>query len=217
MTEPAMPANEPTAQETAATRMDRGMVRWLVEAALILVSVAVGFGAAEFGQYRESRALERAVLAGVRAEVEANLAALEPLLVKHRQWQAALAGATASDTAKTAFDVLFVLRPDAGVTIGMPLKRAAWNTAVSSGALRLLDYDAAEAISEIYGYQELMVENHNRLVGAALYSPATFDPAMRQTAVRVLWGVLSEIAGNEAALRDLYVKHLPLLQSAAAN
>ena len=212
-----MPTKESAAQQPVATRTDRAMVRWIVEAVLILVSVAVGFAASELGQYRESRALERAVLAGVREEVEVNLAELEPLLIKHREWQAALAGPTASDTAKTAFDVLFVLRPDAGVTIGVPLRRAAWNTAVSAGALRLMDYEVAAAISEIYGYEELMVENHNRLVGAALYSPATFDPATRQTAVRVLWGVLSEIAGNEAALRDLYVKHLPVLQAAAAN
>jgi hypothetical protein len=193
------------------------MVRWVVEAVLILVSVAVGFAASEFGQYREGQSLRRGVLEGVRHEVATNLVTLEPLIEKHRAWQKSLAEFRAREGPATAFEVLFDLRPDGGVTVGVPLKRAAWNTAVSSGALRLLDYRTAAAISEIYGYQDLMTENHNRLIAATLYAPATFDPASRTTAVRMLAGVLAEIAGNEGTLRALYVRNLPLLTGAVTN
>jgi hypothetical protein len=109
---------------------------------------------------------------------------------------------------------MFALRPGEDVTIGLPLNQAAWNTAVSTGALRLLEYDVAAALSEIYGYQTLMAENHNRLVGSALYNAGTFNPATRAESVRLLWGVMAEVAGNEQTLLALYRKHLPLLRQA---
>ena len=57
-----------------------------------------------------------------------------------------------------------------------------------------------------------MSNNHNRIASAVLYTPATFDPASRAASVRLMWGVMAEIAGNELYLRDLYRKHLPLLK-----
>jgi hypothetical protein len=97
------------------------------------------------------------------------------------------------------------------------LRRAAWNTALSTGALRLLDYDVAAALSEIYGYQELMTENHNRFATSALYQAAAFDPRSRESSVRLMWGVLGEIAGNEEEILRLYRQHLPLLRRASAH
>jgi hypothetical protein len=187
-------------------------VHWIVESLLILVSVGVGFAAAEFREYRQNRELAATVLHGMREEVESNLAVLDPLLAKHRLWQQSLAGVDLSANTKAAFDILFESRPDPDVNIGVPLRRVAWDTAVSAGALKLLDYEVAAALSEIYGYQDVMSNNHNRIASAVLYTPATFDPASRAASVRLMWGVMAEIAGNELYLRDLYQKHLPLLK-----
>lgn len=195
-------------------RSDRSIPRLVVESLLILMSVAVGFLAAEFGDYREDRRLARFVLQNVLAEVESNALALERLTAQHRAWQAAMASPTAAESGQTGFDVMFALRPAEDATIGLPLNQAAWNTAVSTGALRLLEYDVAAALSEIYGYQILMTENHNRLVGTALYNAGTFNPATRAESVRLLWGVMAEVAGNEQTLLALYQRHLPLLRQA---
>lgn len=212
----AISPSDPAPPDVPATvERPRSGWRWLGEGVLVLVSVMVGFAVSEFGNLREERALKSAVLQAVREEVERNLEVLEPLLANHREWQKTLAAAKPSDPPKAAVDVLFEARPDADINIGVPLRNAAWNTAVTSGALRLLDYPVAAALSEIYGYQDVMTANHNRLVGSALYQPAMFEPASGHASIRLLWGLISEVAGNEQYLRDLYLKHLPLLRQAA--
>jgi hypothetical protein len=197
--------------------MQRERSRLLIEVGFILVSVGVGFGLARLGDYWSDRALAEEALINLREEVEASASALDSLLVKHRAWQAALSQPGNSAAGENAFMTLFATRPDSAATIGVPLRAVAWNTAVSTGALRLLDYDVASALSEIYAYQALMTENHNRFTSAALYAPATFDPAQRDIAVRLLQGVMSEIVGNEGHLLTLYQKHLPLLRERAAK
>jgi hypothetical protein len=191
--------------------------RWLFEAVLILASVLIGFAVSEFGQYRDERGLAASVLRGVRAEIEANEASLAKLEAQHTLWARAMAKADRTSGNRSAVEILLASRPSDDATIGVPLKRAAWQMATSSGALRLLEYDVAAAVSEIYSFQDLMVENHNRLVASALYSPASFDTKASDAALRMLLGVMSEIAGNEVALLDIYRKHLPLVRRAAAD
>jgi hypothetical protein len=212
----APPPSDPVTPEVPALPSpERRGLRWLGEGVLVLASVLVGFAVSEFGDYREERALEASVLRAVRQEVEGNLAMLEPLLASHREWQKNLEAATPSNPPKAAVDVLFDARPRADINIGVPLRNAAWNTAISSGALRLLDYSVAAALSEIYGYQNLMAENHIRQVGGTLYQLEMFEPVRGNASIRLMWGLISEVAGNEQYLRDLYRKHLPLLQQAA--
>ena len=191
--------------------------RWFFEAILILASVLIGFAVSEFGQYRDERGLADSVLRGVRAEIEANEASLTKLEAQHTLWARAMAKADRTSGNRSAVEILLASRPSDGATIGVPLKRAAWQMAISSGALRLLDYDVAAALSEIYSLQDLMVENHNRLVANTLYSTAAFDGNASDAALRMLLGVMSEIAGNEVALLDLYRRHLPLVRRAAAD
>jgi hypothetical protein len=191
--------------------------RWLAEGVLVLASVLIGFAVSELGQYRDERGLAESVLRGVRIEVEENEAALTKLESQHSSWETAMAKADITPGKQSAVDVLLASRPSDNATIGVPLKRAAWQMAISSGALRLLDYDVAAALSEIYSFQDLLVENHNRLVSTTLYSTASFERSTSDAAVRMLRGVMSEIAGNEVALLDIYRKHLPLLRRASAD
>lgn len=189
----------------------------MVEGVLILASVLIGFAVSEFGQYRDERGLADSVLRGVRLEVEENEARLKTLEQQHSRWEVAMAKADRTSGNRSAVDILIATRPSDDATIGVPLKRAAWQMAISSGALRLLDYEVASALSEIYSFQDLMAENHNRIVSTTLYSTPAFERNASDAALRMLRGVMSEIAGNEVALLDIYRKHLPLLRRATPD
>lgn len=67
--------------------------RWLLEGILIIVSVALGFALARFGEYRDDRELAANMLTSLEAEIEHNLAVLEPLVPFHRKWVEDLARA----------------------------------------------------------------------------------------------------------------------------
>ncbi len=210
---PASPSAEPT--PVILHEPPRGPNHWLREAVVILVSVALGFAASEFGQYRQERGLAQAVLRSMTDEVRQNETALSAAVGKHREWEQALRRADVSATDTAGFRALIDSRPDGAGSIVVPLSSAAWQMAMSSGALRLLDFEVGGALSEIYTVQTLMHEHHNRTVSSVLYTPASFDPAARAVATKVLWAVMSEVAGNEESLVELYRKHLPLLQRAS--
>ena len=56
----------------------KSVVHWMAEGLLIVVSVALGFAVSQLGESREERRLAARVLNGVGAEVEYNLATVEP-------------------------------------------------------------------------------------------------------------------------------------------
>lgn len=211
-------AAPPSAADRAVTPPAAAPRRqWIGEAVLILASVAVGFLASEFGQYRQERDLADKVLRAVAEEVKQNEAELSSAATRHRDWEKALRNAEASAADKAAFWLLLESRPKAAGSISVLLKNAAWQMTVSTGALRLLDFEVGQAISEIYSTQMLLTDLHSRTVGAALWAPAAFDPAMRAVSTKLIWAVMSEVAGNEEALVGLYRRHLPLLQRAASE
>ena len=210
--EPSTPAPPPPATVIHDRPLNK---RWLAEGVLVLASVLIGFAVSEFGQYRDERGLADSVLRGIRAEIEQNESQLARLESQHRLWQTGMAQADRRSGNRSAIEILIDSRPAADATIGVPLKRAAWQMAISSGALRLLDYQVAAAVSEIYTFQDLMTESHTRMVNGILYTAAAFERAPSEASLLMLRGMMSEIAGNEKGLLDLYRKHLPLLARAA--
>jgi hypothetical protein len=211
--------SEPVEARAGASRARKTPPQWLLEGLFIIVSVLLGFAAAQFGEYRNNRELAARALASVQAEIERNLANLEPYLPMHRKWGEALDNADTSDSAQSAVDVFFATRPPFPPAAKSPfpvLRRSAWDAAVSSGALRLIDYDVAAALSEIYRVQEIATTNvDDRLARGALTSTATFDPANRAASVRLLWLTMLDIEAAETALVDLYRRHLPTIRAAA--
>ena len=211
------PPNEPhQPQLTVGAR--RALPHWLLEGLFIVISVALGFGVAQFGEYRSNRDLARQALTSLQSEMETNLALLEPLVPIHRRWSNALRTADTSNAAQSGLDILFATRPPLPAkSPPFPvLRRSAWDAAVSSGAVRFIDYSIAEALSEIYRAQEIATSNVDRLANGALTTPATFDPANRASAVRLLWLTIEDIAVAEANLLDLYQRHLPAIRAAVA-
>ncbi len=202
--------------QSSTSMARKSLPHWLLEGLFIVVSVALGFGVAQLGDYRNNRDLGRRVLTSLRAEVEGNLAALEPLLPIHRAWSDALNTVDTSNTAQSGLDLLFATRPPLPPHARSPfpiLRRSAWDAAVSSGALRLIDYGVAEALSDIYRTQEIATSNVDRLT-IALSSTAMFDPAHRVAAARLLWLTIEDIRTAEAILLELYGKHLPIIRAA---
>lgn len=193
--------------------------RWVFEATLVIASVVLGYGAAQFADYRADRILTRRMLASLQAELAHNLATLEPMVPMHRQWVAALNSADLSKRSQSALDVYFAVRPQLPANASSPfplLRRSAWDAAVAGGALRLLDYDVIIGLSDVYRMQEIATDNVNRLAAGALSSTSTYDPVSRVPATRLLWLTLADISAAEASLLELYRKHLPEIQRAAA-
>jgi len=102
----------PTHAPAPTFRTEKPTVRFLLEGLLIVVSVALGFAVAQYGESRANQELADRVLKGLRAEVERNLATLEPQVAMHRKWLQALAKVAPSNGSETARDVFLATWPD---------------------------------------------------------------------------------------------------------
>jgi hypothetical protein len=216
----ADPGDPAPARSGRPPRVPKAARRWILESVLIVASVLLGFGLNEFREARAERNLTARMLEGVRAEVEHNLGVLQPFVSMHRQWVDALEGADAATRGQSGLDVWFATRPPLPPGTGTPfpsLRRSAWDAALAGGALRLIDYDVAAALTDVYGMQELAAANLQRLANGPLTSPAIYDPASRAAAVRMLWLTLADIQSAEALLLARYREHFPAISAAAAK
>jgi hypothetical protein len=200
---------------------------WLLEGLFIVISVALGFWVTQIREERQSHELVARVLNGLEAEVQYNLATLEPFIDIQQKWLDAMGqlgsatdrqtGFPVCPTSSTACGVFFATRPDLGeIKTSFPIfRRAAWDTALSTGALRLLDYDLAAGLSEIYQMQELFRGNLEK-IGPG--STDWFDPAAREAAVHKQYMGMIEVQYDERyLLLPLYRKYLPLIAAAMGH
>jgi hypothetical protein len=203
----------------------------LVEGAFIVVSVLLGFAVAQYGEDRADRQLATRALTSLQAELEYNLALVEPYIAFHRahiqtlqpyvtlQRRADVGGAppgVAADDA-SGFEVFVKVRPPlpSNAEADTPLvRRAAWDAASSSGALRLIDYGLIASLSEIYEMQDHLAAAAGR---TPITSPAFFDPRNRVASIRQAQTALSEVVWTEQRLVNLYRQQLPPLRAAAAD
>lgn len=211
--EPAPVARAPT------RRLRKSAIHWLLEGVLIVVSVLLAFGVSEFREARAERELTGRVLSGIRAEIEHNLEVLEPFVPMHTEWMRALANVDADGGSESGLEIWFATRPELPLDGTSPfpsLRRSAWDAAVAGGSLRLIDYDVAAALADVYGTQEQAAANVQRLATGALSTPAIYEPASRPASVRLLWLTLADIQSAEAQLLKRYREHLPTIVTAAA-
>lgn len=201
-----------TVAAPASTSAGRPPLHWLLEGLFIVASVVLGFGISEYGKYRDDRALAAQMLAGIHAEVEYNRALLEPFLPMHRVWLDAL-GRVDANGSGSGLDVFFATRPQLppSVRTNVPLFRsAAWETAQSTGSLRLINYDLAAGLSEIYGMQEHAASAFSNLFAQAAF----YDPSGRSATLRLVQTAMTEMTWAEETLLALYDKHLPAIRAA---
>jgi hypothetical protein len=208
-------------------KIGKTLGHWLLEGLFIVISVALGFWVTQVREERQSRELAARVLKGLEAEVQHNLATLTPFIDIQQKWLDAMAklgsatdrqtGFPVCPTSSTACGVFFATRPDLGdIKTSFPLfRRAAWDTALSTGALRLVDYDLAAGLSEIYQMQELFRSN---LENVGPSSTDWFDPAAREAAVRKQYMAMIELQYDERQLLlPLYRKYLPVIAAAIGH
>jgi hypothetical protein len=200
---------------------------WLLEGLFIAISVALGFWLTQVREERQNHELAARVLKGLELEVQYNLVTLEPFMDIQQKWLDAMEklGATTDrqtgfpvcPTSSTACGVFFATRPNLGeIKTSFPIfRRAAWDTALSTGALRLVDYDLAAGLSEIYQMQDIFKSNLDQV---GLSSTAWFDPAAREAAVRKQYMAMVELLYDERQLLlPLYRKYLPLITAAVGH
>jgi hypothetical protein len=204
-----------------------GLGHWLLEGAFISVSVLLGFSVNHIRETQQNNELAVRVLSGLEAEVKDNLATIQPFIKLHQQWiktMSTMGNVTdqkvdfpVCPTTGTACGVFFASRPPLGnLRTNMPtLRRAAWDTALSTGALRLIDYDLAAGLSEIYQMQDLYKANLEKMgVGSSDW----FDPKSRDATLRKTMMAMIEIEYDQRALiLPLYQKYLPKLTAADAG
>jgi hypothetical protein len=189
---------------------------WLLEGVFIVVSVALGFAVSQLGEYRSERQLARQMLESIRLEVEYNRKALELFVPFHRAWRDQLTKADSKSVTTNGQDFFLATRPpmppETSAVVPF-LRHAAWDTATSTGALRLIDYDLAASLSEIYSLQE-----HAAAAFASLFGQSAFyDPRAGAATARLAQTVMQEVTWTEELLMSLYDKQLPALRSASGR
>jgi hypothetical protein len=189
-------------------------VAWLFEGLLIVISIALGFWVAQAKEARDNREFAARVLKSLQAEVEHNAALVEPYVAFHSKWAAELARESAESGSGSGIEVVFATRPAlAANTDHFPIpRRAAWDAALSTGALRLIDYDVASGLSELYRIQEILDAKIMRLDGPEL---SFYDRDGREAAVKLARFTMEGISQTEAALVAGYRTHLPAIRAAA--
>ena len=212
-TELTPPADAPGSATRAGDgpSIGRKPIHWLLEGIFIVVSVVLGFSLTEFGEHRKERQLAARMVASIQTEVEYNHAALTPFIPVHRAWQAALEREGPASGTGSAIDVLFATRPKLPPEFrtNVPLlRRAAWDTALSTGALRLIDYDLAAGLSEIYRMQDYAGAMFPKLFS----DPSFFDPSGRSATIKLAQSTMTELIFAEETLLALYDKHLPAIR-----
>lgn len=214
MTDDVPPPDAARPANLAPPTAGRPPLHWLLEGLFIVVSVALGFAFSEYGKARDDHELARRMLAGIQAEIEYNRKTLEPFIPMHRAWREALERRNPADGTGAAVELFFETRPalPAEIKANVPLlRRAAWDTAVSSGGLRLIDYDLAAALSEMYRMQDYAYSTF-----VAMFSqPAFFDPAGRAGTFKQAQTMMVEMTWAEETVLGLYDKHLPAIRAAA--
>jgi hypothetical protein len=187
-----------------STTRSRRVPALLIESALIVLSVLLGFAATAWHDRRQERALAADAVQSFRREISQNLATVQRLQPVHAALAARLeAEAAAAHPKETAFDAFKRSFPTSGASVP-PLADAAWETAVSTGALRLLHYDRAARLSETYQVQRTSLVRMASRLDDRLTSPESFDPARRAAMLRALALLYQEVEGQERYLTDVY-------------
>jgi hypothetical protein len=198
-------------RKTQVEREALSIGKAVFDSVLIVVSVVLGFIISEWGTHLKERELAANVRRSVALEVAENLKTIEPQIARHRA-ALALLDRVKPSPGEPALQIFF---DNLGGDLGEPMKRAAWDAAVSSGALRLLDQDLVARYSEIYVDQERVYDEDPAWLKTAIYRPENFDPKQQTVALATLHGELRELAENEGYMRDLYRREMPALQKAA--
>jgi hypothetical protein len=208
---PLPPDRKPVARRR---RVPRRSSRLVFESVLIVLSVLLGFAVSEWRDQAEDRRLARTALANFRREIAANLATLEAVQPRHERIARALSTADAAAyPSLSAFGVIERVLPEGGIDV-RPLRDAAWETASATGALRLVEYETAAALSEAYLVQRQVIGMTIGRLSDRFFDPRSFSPESRAEMLPMFGMLLNELASQEAYLMEIYRNTLERLPPA---
>jgi hypothetical protein len=181
--------------------------RFTFEAVLIVLSVLLGFGVSEWRQSQVDQELAEQVQRNLRTEIGYNIGQLEAVLPRQRQLRDLVISADVSNPQQSGWDVILAAISQAGGGLGKPvLRKGAWDAAVSTGALRLLDYELVANLSEVYAAQATLDTYYAESLSA--YQTDTFRAGLQRETVQVFRWTIEEIVNAEGSLLELYKQNL---------
>jgi hypothetical protein len=206
--ERAVPAEsrrrKPRLRRPSMPRTARSPFRIVLDSLLIVVSVLLAFGLNEWRMHRADATLTRNVIDGLHREIESNLALLERMQPLHAGLAEALARVDPADVqGRPAFAIISEQRIDGGTLINPPAE-AAWETALSTGALRLLDYETVAILSRIYLGQRDAVGRTSERIADLAFGGTMFDPEATTVAMHSTLALLNELSAQETHLMMEY-------------
>jgi hypothetical protein len=205
------PTTSPPPRPTDARPPGRRASQLLFESVLIVCSVLLAFGLNEWRLQRADREMAASILFGFKQEIEANLRLLEEFQPMHASFAEAIAALEPEALAgRTAMEVAMSVRTDRGTVLMSPAE-AAWQTAVSTGTLRLLDYETAAILSRIYLLQRDAAGQTALRLTDVVFGPGMFDRGATVQSLQVVMALLGELAAQELSLIGEYraaLRHL---------
>jgi hypothetical protein len=172
--------------------------RLLAESVLIVLSILLALGADAWRDGRIESDRREAALDNVRAEIEANIAALETALPYHVEVLGRLGETVRADHRVAGFAVLAAVAPRG---LQSPdIRRTAWLTALSSGVVASFDYNITYVLSGLYDMQEQGVVTTIGRITDILFSTELHDPTRVGIALTRIDALTRELVGQEEYL-----------------
>jgi hypothetical protein len=202
----APPGAEEEEEPRPAERRGGGhaLVKVLLESALIVASVLLGFALNEYAERRREAQLAATAVAEFRREIEANLRELERIRPIHQEFLRRLEAWPASrPPQETALEAVARLIPQGGLQINS-LDDTAWETATATDVFRLLDFRTATLLSKVYRIQRQYRGSTVMLFQDRLFSHPTFDPSSTRATMALLEALTQQLVAVEEVLAQTY-------------
>ena len=182
-----------------------------IEAFAIFLSVLLGFAASTWREERHDAELRRQVLENFRAELADNQREVEARLPYHRDVLDGLRTMMQSGEPPRSFEEASARSGFRGPRVVF-LQQTALRTADATGALALIDYQTAKAVTAAYELQGLLQVIQASIVEAAL-NPMMFAPENLMGAMVSLTTYFEMVVEYENALMNAYPDVLAHLDS----
>lgn len=173
-----------------------------IEALAIFLSVLLGFAVTEWRADRRDATLRVQAMENFRAELADNQREVEARLPYHREVLDGLRGVVQSGEPPQTIADVSERSGFRGPRVVF-LQQTALRTADATGALALLDYQTAKAVTAAYELQRLLQETQ-RSIGDAALNPMMFAPEYVMGAVVSLTTYFEIVVEFETALLNAY-------------
>lgn len=180
-----------------------------IEALAIFLSVFLAFGVTAWRESRADARLGRQALENFRSELADNQREVEARLPYHQSVLDGLRETLASDSMPRTYAEASERSGFRGPSVAF-LQQTALRTADATGAIALLDYRTAKAVTAVYELQRLLQVAQESIVDAAL-NPVMFAPENLPGALVSLTTYFEIVVEYESALLHAYPEVLAIL------